>query len=452
MTPTGATEAEAQAFLDAHDKAQAIDIVLTDAHGIGRGKSIRRHELLSLYRGGRGMPVSLFAQDVAGEDVEAAGIGLTDGADMRCWPVPGTLGFNPATGRGQVLVSMFDAGGVPVAAEPRHALMAQVARAAGMGFQPQGALELEFYLVQRGEDGRVRPAAYALTGRKSPHRNTMSVDEIDEMAPLFDAVYAGAAALGLPLESLISEYAPGQYEFTLRHGPLARACDEVISAKRLIRSTARRFGMEACFMAKPFGEQSGSGMHLHLSLNDAEGRNVFADTADGALSPMMLHAIGGVRATVGRTMLVLAPFLNSWRRLAATVYSPASDTWGVENRTVALRVPAGAPATRHFEHRVAGVDANPYLVAAVTLAAALDGIEAGHDPGPPVTGSAYDGPPSTLLRDWLSAIEAFEASDFCRRALGDPLHAGFAAVKRAEWRRLALTVTEAEWELYGFTV
>jgi glutamine synthetase len=451
----GANLAEAQAFLARHPDVQAIDIIMTDCHGIGRGKSIRRHELEGIYTAGRGMPASLFAQDVAGDDVDDTGLVLNDGGgDYRCWPLPGTLGFIPATGRGQVLVSMFTPAGEPFAAEPRHALVRQVERAKAMGFTPMGALELEFYLVDRERDshGRYQPARYPLTGRRSMNSNTMSVDELDEMSPFFDAVYEGAQTLDLPLESLISEYAVGQYELTLRYRDLLRAADDVIIAKRLIRTTARRFGMEACFMAKPFGQDSGSGMHLHLSLNDQAGANLFADQADGSLSPLMLQAIGGIRATVGDTMLVLAPFLNSWRRFASVIYSPANDTWGVENRTVALRVPSGSAKSRHFEHRVGGVDANPYLVAAVTLGGALDGIAAKADPGPPVTGNATELPAPNMPRSWLDAIDRLDQSAFCRRVLGDMLHQGFVAVKRSEYMKLALDVTEAEWNLYGFTV
>lgn len=455
-SPAGGLLSEATAFLARYPAVEGIDLVLTDCHGIGRGKIIRCHELEPLYTSGRGMPGSLFGQDVAGDDVEASGLVLVDGGgDKRCWPLAGTLGLMPHSGRGQVLVSMYEPDGTPFDAEPRHALLRQIARARAAGFTPLGAFELEFYLVDRERDaeGRYRPARYALTGRRPTARNTMAVDELDEMSPLFDAIYAGAAQLDLPLESLISEYAVGQYELTIRYRELARAADDVIIAKRLIRSVARRFGMEACFMAKPFGRQAGSGMHLHLSLADAAGANRFADTAEGDLSPLMLQAIAGVRATLGETMLVLAPFLNSWRRFASAVYSPASDTWGLDNRTVALRVPATAGAARHFEHRVAGVDANPYLVAAVTLAGALDGIAAKADPGPPLEGHATgEGIGRGLPRSWLEAIERLDGSAFAREALGQRLHRGFVAVKRAEWERLAHEVTDAEWALYGFVV
>ncbi|MCD2174248.1 glutamine synthetase family protein [Rhizobium sp. C4] len=455
-SPSGSHLQEAEDFLARYPELEAIDIVMTDFHGIGRGKIIRRHELASLYKSGRGMPASLFGQDVAGDDVDSSGLILTDGGgDKLCWPIPGTLGMMPHTGRGQVLVSMYNSDGSPFDAEPRHALVRQVERAAKAGFSPMGAFELEFYLIDRERDGkgRYQPARYALNGRDCLHRSTMSVDELDEMSPLFDVIYQGAKHLGLTLESLISEYAAGQYEMTIRYRDLLRAADDVIVAKRLIRSAARRFGMEACFMAKPFGQQAGSGMHLHLSLANGAGDNLFGDPTEGTLSPLMLNAIGGIRETVGDTMLVLAPFLNSWRRFASVSYSPASDDWGIENRTVALRVPGAPGKGRHFEHRVAGVDANAYMVGTVTLAGALQGIETKADPGPAVEPDAGgQDRTSNLPNSWQNAIQRAGQSDFLRDALGQTLHHGFVAVKQAEYQRLALEVTEAEWGLYGFVV
>lgn len=441
ISPTGALSDEAQTFLDANPDVQAIDISLADLHGIGRGKMIRRHELASLFRGGRGMPASLFAQDVEGNDVADAIATQNDGGgDSLCWPVPGTLGCQP-NGRGLVLLQMFGADGAPVPHDPRGAMMAQIARARGMGYQPMGALELEFYLM----DAAGGSARAPMGGRRMSSTNCMSVDELDEMSPFFDAVYAAAASFDLPLETLISEYAQGQFELTLRYRDLARAADDIMLAKQILRSTARRFGMRTCFMPKPFAGQSGSGMHLHLSLTDpGDGANLFADQR-GTTSPLMLHAIGGVRAAMADTMLVLGPTLNSWRRLSGAIYSPASNSWGRDDRNVALRIPGGSPGARHFEHRVAGVDANPYLVAAVTLGTVLDGIAAKADPGPE---SSTEGAPA-LPRNWEGAIERFAASDAMRRILGADLHAAFHAIKRAEHARMSEHVSDIEWQLYA---
>lgn len=438
--------AEAERFLERYPDVASIDVVLVDAHGIGRGKIIRRHELIGLFRDGRGMPYTLFAQDVAGDDVaEALPLFDAGGGDCRCFPVPGTLGFVPSTGRGVVLVMMRDPQGMPHHSDPRAAMMRQIERAVSAGFHPMGAMELEFYLLDADDHGSAKAP---LTGRRAATTGTMSVDELDEMSPFFDAVYAGAEALNLPLETLISEYARGQFELTLRYGPLDRAADDIVLAKRLIRATARRFGMEACFMAKPFGAMSGSGMHLHLSIADQEGRNLFADQTDGSPSPLMLWAIGGIRTQIRDAMLIIAPFLNSWRRFSSAIYSPAGNTWGREDRNVAIRVPQGAPETRHFEQRLAGVDANPYLLAAVTLGAALDGIDAQQDAG--TEGQAGDMP--SLPASWGEAIAAFQSSEAMRKTLGPELHSGFAAIKAAEFDRLAKEVSDVEWRYYGFTV
>ncbi|WP_228461213.1 glutamine synthetase family protein [Paracoccus liaowanqingii] len=441
LSPTGSPTDEAQSFLDAHPRVEAIDISLADLHGIGRGKMIRRHELAGLFREGRGMPASLFAQDIEGNDVAGAIATQDDGGgDSLCWPVAGTLGRQP-NGRGLVLLQMFGPDGAPVPHDPRGAMMAQIARARGMGFQPMGALELEFYLL----DAAGGPARAPMGGRRMSSTNCMSVDELDEMSPFFDAVYAAAASFDLPLETLISEYAQGQFELTLRYRDLARAADDIVLAKQILRSTARRFGMRACFMPKPFAGRSGSGMHLHLSLTDpCQGTNLFADK-DGVTSDLMLQAIGGVRGAMAETMLVLGPTLNSWRRLEGAIYSPAANSWGYDDRNVALRIPGGSPASRHFEHRVAGVDANPYLVAAVILGTALDGLETRADPGPE---ASAEGAPS-LPQSWAEAIAAFAASDRMRRILGPDLQIALAAIKRHECARVADHVTDIEWQLYA---
>lgn len=447
--PTGATPDEALTFLSENPDVQGIDIVITDLHGIARGKIIRRHELEGFFRDGRGLPQSVFAQDIIGNDVDAAmALHREGGGDGRCWPVPGTLGHVPATDRGIVLATLHDEDGTPEANDPRQALLHQIERAATMGFTPMGAMELEFYLIDPDRDGdTVRPAEAPLTGQRPTGTNTLSVDELDAMSPFLDAVYESARAMDLPLETVISEYAEGQFELTLRYRDLARAVDDLIIAKRILRMTARRFGMEACFLAKPYGDKSGSGMHLHLSLAGTDGQNLFADQPDGALSPLMLSAIGGIRTCMADAMLVLAPVLNSWRRFGNAVYSPASNTWGEDDRFVALRIVPGAPENRHFEHRVAGVDANPYLAATAVLGSALSGIESRAAPGTPGLEGAADFEP--LPRSWLAAIERFEASPAMAEIFGSSLHRSLSIIKREEYEMLASEVTDVEWRIYG---
>jgi glutamine synthetase len=458
--PSGATVAEAEAFLAAHPEIEAFDIVLHDSNGIGRGKIIRRHELLSLYNTGRHMPISILGLDICGEDVHETGLIWDEGdGDRRAWPVPGSLvplvGTQPP--RGEVFLSLYELDGRPMTSDPRHALARQIAALAEQGLHPSGAFELEFFLLANAPDARGRrvPARDVLDGRENRKTDVYSVDQLHGMLPLFDAVYAGARAAGIQAETLISEFAPGQYELTLHYRTdVMQAADDLMRLKRLVRMHARAHGVTACFMAKPNEEYAGSGMHFHVSLADGAGRNVFAETTPGRWSDTIRHAIGGLIRSMGESMLVFAPHANSWRRFASESYAPVSPTWGANNRSVALRIPAGDLRARRIEHRPAGVDANPYLVAATVLAGLREGIEQRLDPGPEVTGNGYeattDGPAMPV--DWRQAIEAARGSAFLRRALGEDLHRTFTAIKAAEYARVQRTVSEVDFDLYLHTV
>jgi glutamine synthetase len=457
--PSGSDLREAHDFLNAHPGIEAIDIVLTDANGIGRGKIVRRHELEAIYSNGRNFPISILGLDVTGEDVHETGLVWDTGdGDLRAWPVPGTLvplhGTSPA--RGQVLMTMHHNDGASMLSDPRQVLARQVARFAERGLHPAGAFELEFFLFEDkpDADGKMRPAGAVLDGRMSARTEVYSVDHLHGMEPLFSDIYAAAKAQGVPAETIISEYAPGQYELTLNYRTdIMRAADDLVLLKRLVRAQARRHGITACFMAKPVENYAGSGMHMHVSLRDAKGGNVFAEDKPGAWSPVLLHALGGLTATMGESMLVFAPHANSWRRFVAQSYAPIAPTWGVNNRSVALRVPESGVKARRIEHRPAGVDTNPYLVAATVLAGMLKGMDEKLDPGPETTGNGYEAATdATLPADWREAIEAAKNSAFLKAALGAEMHRTFTEIKQAEYLRVARTVTALDYELYLHTV
>ena len=431
--------------------------MLTDANGVGRGKIIRRHELLGLYANGRHLPISILGLDITGEDVHETGLIWDSGdGDLRGWPIPGTLvplfGTQPA--RGQVLMSMYHLDGEPMTSDPRHALARQVAVLADKGLTPAGAFELEFFLLanERDADGRVQPAQAVLDGRKSGKTEVYSVDHLHGMEPLFSDIYASAASQGIPAETVISEYAPGQYELTLNYRKdVLRAADDLVMLKRLVRAAARRHGVTACFMAKPIEKYAGSGMHFHVSLSDAAGRNIFSESREGEWAPALLNALGGLSHTMAEAMLVFAPHANSWRRFVSQSYAPVAPTWGVNNRSVALRIPAGDAKNRRIEHRPSGVDANPYLVAATVLAGIAKGLDEELDPGPETTGNGYEdrhGASDAMPIDWRAAIEDAKASVFLREALGHDLHKTFTEIKQAEYLRVARTVSELDYHLY----
>lgn len=459
ISPTGSTPAEAEAFLAAHPDIEAFDIVLTDANGIGRGKIIRRHELMGLYTSGRHLPISILGLDICGEDVHETGLIWDQGdGDLRAWPIPGTLkalhGTSPA--RGEVLMSMFHLDGARMTSDPRHALARQVEAMAAEGLHPAGAFELEFFLLDNNldDEGYARPAAAVLDGRRSTKTEVYSVDHLHGMEPLFSDIYRAAERMGIKAETVISEYAPGQYELTLHYRTdVMQAADDLVRLKRIVRLQARRHGVTACFMAKPVERYAGSGMHFHVSLADTTGTNIFAEAVEGQWTDTIRHAIGGLRATMGESMLVFAPHANSWRRFAAQSYAPVSPSWGVNNRSVALRIPAGDIRARRIEHRPSGVDANPYLVAATVLAGIRHGLRHRIDPGPETTGNGYAGSDDLPIPgDWREAIRAAQGSAFLREALGADMHRTFTAIKAAEYARVARTIADVDYDLYLHTV
>ena len=451
---------EITAFRAAHPGIEAVQLYITDPSGVPRGKVAALHELERLYTTGRPVAGSILGLDVTGRDVEATGLVWETGdADLLCRPVPGTLQPAPWLARptAQVMMSMYTLAGAPAAADPRHALARAVARLAARGFRAVLAVELEFYLLAP----YLAPQGGGVAG--SSHIDAYSLARLERQAPVFDEVYAAARAQGLPVETLMSEYAPGQFELTLAHRDDAlRAVDEAVMLKRLLRGVAAKHGLAATFMAKPYAHLAGSGMHLHVSLADAAGRNLFADE-DPAGSPLLRQALGGLKATMAESLLAFAPNGNSYRRFQSESYAPTAVNWGVNNRSVSLRVPAGPPSSRHIEHRIAGADANPYVAAAAVLAGVERGIAMGLDPGPAVTGNGYAAaaadaaagvprdPRLALPRTWQEAIDRAAGSAFLAEALGPEFLKVFLAIKRQECARFSAEVTELDrsWYLHS---
>ncbi|HUL08790.1 MAG TPA: glutamine synthetase family protein [Candidatus Acidoferrum sp.] len=444
---------EAEEFLAANPDVTNIQVILTDADGVGRGKSVRRNELARIYTHGRYLPGSILGLDITGADVEETGLVWEDGdADRACWPIPGTLVRSPwqAPAAGQLLVSMYELDGTPSPGDPRHALQRVVDRFAALNLTPVIAIELEFYLLDRtrGESGRPRPPASPVSGFRPSQLQAYLLTDLDDQAPFLGEVYAACETQGIPAQTLISEYAPGQLEIVLHHRADAmRAVDEAIMYKRLVRGVAAKHGMDATFMAKPYAGSAGSGMHMHMSLQDAAGRNAFASD-DPKGNELLRQAIGGMAATMAECVGIFAPNANSYRRFRRNSYAPLAPTWGVNNRSVSLRVPAGAPETRHVEHRVAGADANPYLAAAAMLAGAHRGIVEKRDPGPAIEGNGYEQVPASLPSNWYDALGRTEDSSFLKDYLGARFLEIYGAIKRAEQDRFYSQVTELDFEWY----
>jgi glutamine synthetase len=449
MTTFAAVQ-EAQDFLAGNPDIELIELFILDANGVPRGKLLHREELLALYQSGRPLPSTMLGLSIQGEDVEDSGLVWEVGdIDCRAYPLPGSLVRLPwrQIPTAAVQVSMHPSEGLPATpADPRQLLVRVIEQLEADGYHPVMACELEFYLLDQKRDanGRPQPALDADGGRPR-QTQVYGLRELEQIEPFLRDLYAACKAQGIPARTAISEYAPGQVEITLEHGPALAAMDQAVRYKRLVKGVAHAHGRQACFMAKPFAEIAGTGMHV--SLADAQGENLFA-SEDPAGTPLLRQAVGGMLASLLDSLLLFCPNANSYRRFQANSYAPLAPTWGVDNRTVSLRVPGGPANTRHVEHRICGADANPYLAAAAILAGIHRGIREHLDPGAPVEGNGYAQATEHLPTQWSAAIHALEHSEWAREAFGEQFLKVFLAVKRAEYRQFMGEVGEQDWRWY----
>ena len=437
-------------WLDANPEVTSLIIGLTDLNGTLRGKRLPAAQAKKISEGGLRMPLSAAVIDVWGRDIELSELVFETGdADGICqitgrgvMPCPWT-----DTPSAILQVTLETEDGEPFLADCRQALAAIVARFAALGLRPVVATELEFYLTDASGPTPQPPVAPS-TGRRLTHDNVLSVAELDEFSTFLDEVYAACKAQGVPADAAISENGSGQFEFNFRHcDDPVRAADDAVLFKHLVRGIARKHGFAATFMAKPYGERAGSGMHVHFSLVDEAGNNVFDNGGEeGTL--LLHHAVAGLLATMQENTLIFAPHANSYRRLRPGSHAPTGVAWGYENRTAAIRIPGGDNKARRIEHRVAGGDSNPYLVLAALLGGALIGIEDKMMPAAPQTGDIYAADVPSLPTDWPSAIAAFETGAHVARIF-DPFYQNLIVLaKRQELETFLSHVSEFEYSTY----
>ncbi len=450
---TFADPQEALDFLAEHPEVRHIELFLIDPNGVPRGKLLHRDELLAVYRDGRPLPSTILGLSIQGEDVEDTGL-VWEVGDADCWtyPIPGSLTLQTwrAEPTGQLQVGMHPERGLPAAVADPRLLLARVAeRLKADGYHPVMAVELEFYLLdqQRAPHQRPQPARQG-NGQRPRQTQVYGVLELEQLQGFLNDLYRACEAQGLPARTAISEYAPGQVEITLEHRfDVLQAIDEGVRYKRLVKGVANKHGMDACFMAKPFADLAGSGMHLHVSLADEQGRNLMA-SEDPQGTPLLRQSIAGMMATLDDALALFCPHANSYRRFQANSYAPLAKSWGVNNRTVSFRVPGGQPSSRHIEHRICGADANPYIAAAALLAGMHKGIREQLDPGPAIEGNGYAQARETLSTDWLGALGRLAQSSWAREALGEDFLRVFLAIKFAEYRQFMGEVGEQDWRWY----
>ncbi|MEM6665605.1 MAG: glutamine synthetase family protein [Pseudomonadota bacterium] len=441
---------EAARFLSKNPGVERLDVMLVDPNGIARGKWLPGDAVKKVFKSGVAFPYSLLGLDVWGREVPETGLHIASGdRDGIALPVPGTLALKPeaAANAAGVLLTMHDPAHVPFLGDPRNGAAVLVDRLAARGLTATVAFELEFYLLDhRGADG-MPPKPVFSTHHEPVRQNMYALDDLDVLAPFLDDVRRAAEAQGIPADAAVSEAAAGQFEVNLYHrdAPL-RAADDAILLRRLICGMARKHGFTATFMAKPFDDWPGNGMHIHAAFHQDAGPDKTANIFDGEAGEARLgHAVTGVLDTMDAALLAFISTFNGFRRLQPGSYAPSAKCWGHDNRSVAVRIPAERGPARRLEHRIAGADANPYLVLIGVLAGMLAGLDGEQAPPLANEGNAYertDLPRLTHLMD--EALPAFGASDFARDAFGETLHRMVAAIKAQELATFRTTVTDLE--------
>ena len=314
---------------------------------------------------------------------------------------------------------------------PRSVLKNVVARYQAMGLTPVVAPEIEFYLTAAMTDPALPLAApVGRGGRPEVGQSAFSMNALNELAPFWDAFHTAIDALGIRADTWLHEVGPSQYEINLLHGDPVAVADQAFLFKTAAREIALQHGLNAVFMAKPLAGEAGSSMHLHQSVVDANGNNIFS-LPDGSESEAFLHYIGGLQAFTPDLTLIYAPTVNSYRRYVTGSQAPINVEWGRDNRTAGLRVPVSAPVARRVENRLAGADANPYLAIAATLAAGLEGLQTRRMPGEPVLDNGYE-LPRGLPRTFFTAHEQMAQSVHASRLLGERFVRAYLAVKALE--------------------
>ena len=441
-------------WLDDHPEVRNVRCGAADLNGQARGKRVPRRFAAKLEEEGTRFPLSVLNLDIWGEDIDDSplvfGSGDADGVLL-----PTERGYVPMPWLSSLSAILplwsFHEDGTPFDGDPRHALANVVAKYTALGLTPVVATEMEFYLID--DSGReIRQPKSPKSGKRRAGAEILSLRALDAFDKFFNDLYDACDAMGIPAEAAISEGGIGQFEVNLEHVPDAlKAADDAWLFKMLVRGLARNHGMAASFMAKPYEDYAGNGLHTHFSVLDKDGDNVFAnDTFEG--SEILKQAIAGCLTGMPELALIFAPHGNSYERLVPGQHAPTSISWAYDNRTASIRVPGGSFKARRIEHRVAGGDVNPYLFLAAVLGSALIGIEDKMQAPDPITGSAYDQKLQQLPSTWADAISAFDRGPLSRRIFNTQLVDNLLRTKRQEMNHFKELTPEEQLDLYLDTV
>ena len=440
---------EYAAYCDAHGRPDRVELMLCDLNAVLRGKWLPGDDEVKLAEGGVRLPLSTYAPNILGEEVEATGLGIAVGdPDGRLFPVPGSLRPVPWASNGtqvaQVLVEMHDDSGDVAPYSPRRQLETVVARFKERGLTPVVATELEFYLYKPRDEQDQAPTP----PDRSPMAQNYDLEVLDRTQAILDDILDGAMAQGMTPDTLIAEYGPGQFEINFHHTDnVMQAADDAVIFRRLVRATARKHGMSATFMAKPYADHPGNGMHAHISLAGTDGRNVF-DDGGAEPSALLRQAVAGTLATMADLQAIFAPHMNSYRRFQPNSFAPHAPDWGIDNRAAAVRLPEVAGPGARLEHRIAGADTNPYLVLAAILGGILHGLDHPDLPLPLPLDDENGDHADPLPADWATAVDAFAGSEIAAAIFGRANRDIYSAVRRDEIAQLTTAISQIEYRTY----
>ena len=448
---------ELRKFLRKYPDTGVIELLIADVTGILRGKRVRGAEFEKVFADGFFIPGGTVLLDTLGDTVPGISWSADDGdPDAAAEIVPGSLSTIPWAKKpaAQALFRLSLRNDEPFVADPRQVLERAASPLLKMTSKIVMAVELEFYLLDARTD-RPTPKASRVPGlgRPQPGPQVYHPDDLWDIENFLDDLADTCEMQNIPAGTTISEFAPGQFEINLHHveNPVL-ACDHAVLLKRTIKAIARQHGFVACFMAKPFEEESGSGMHVHMSLVDRKGVNFFSQGKDKFATPpysaKLRHAVGGLAKVMAESTLLFAPNANSYRRLRPESFAPVEPNWGANHRNVALRIPVSDQKNLRFEHRVSGADANPYLVTAALLAGVHFGLKNRCDPGRMIEEGEVIKLKARIPNRWDAAIDKFSRSKILPQYLGDEFCRAYAANRRHEARQFHNKVSNIDFDWY----
>jgi glutamine synthetase len=426
-------------------RVDEVECIIADIAGVARGKAMPASKFAK--QANYFLPNSIFLQTITGEWADNPAGAFTE-PDMILVPDFSTATAAPWTADVtlQVIHDAEDQEGRPVPTAPRNVLRRVVELYNAEGWQPIVAPEMEFFLVARNIDPNM-PIIPPMgrSGRRAAGKQAYSMSAVDEYGKVIDDIYDFAEAQGFEIDGILQEGGAGQVEINLAHGDPVRLADEIFFFKRLIREAALRHDCFATFMAKPIEGEPGSAMHIHHSVVDTKtGKNIFSDRK-GQETAHFHHFIAGMQNHLPGAVALLAPYVNSYRRYVPDFAAPINLEWGRDNRTTGLRVPVSGPEARRLENRLAGMDCNPYLGIAASLACGYLGLKEGKDPRAECKTDAYN-METDLPYNMGDALDLLDEDKALREVLGTEFCDVYDSVKRNEYKEFLQVISPWERE------